>query len=200
MVCFSINCNQLLKFLLRPEKIQKLRQISLHHSKGFIHKFLVLKSGSKIWVSVKLSFPETKHFLLRSISGEIFYLKPTESVFLVGKTGSLLKDTKDESISRNHCEIILRDGQVYLKDKSRYGTFLNEKIETNQKLPNNQEFLLNENCRIRFGRFDNIWSLSKFNYKIAISNVSIILLPLTICNLILIPNISSRFLKIIRIN
>ena len=30
-------------------------------------------------------------------------------------------------VSRAHCEIVLRDGELKLRDLSRYGTFVNEK-------------------------------------------------------------------------
>jgi predicted component of type VI protein secretion system len=30
-------------------------------------------------------------------------------------------------VSRAHCEVVLRDGELRLKDSSRYGTFVNEK-------------------------------------------------------------------------
>jgi hypothetical protein len=35
--------------------------------------------------------------------------------------------TDQASVSRAHCEIVLRDGELKLNDLSRYGTFVNEK-------------------------------------------------------------------------
>jgi pSer/pThr/pTyr-binding forkhead associated (FHA) protein len=39
----------------------------------------------------------------------------------------IVVDDQASGVSREHCEIVLRDGELKLNDLSRYGTFVNEK-------------------------------------------------------------------------
>jgi FHA domain len=40
---------------------------------------------------------------------------------------TIVVDDQSGGVSRVHCEVVLRDGELRLKDSSRYGTFVNEK-------------------------------------------------------------------------
>ena len=40
---------------------------------------------------------------------------------------TILVDGRHQAVSRSHCEIVRRDGELRLKDNSRFGTFVNEK-------------------------------------------------------------------------
>ena len=40
---------------------------------------------------------------------------------------ALLIDGRHQAVSRSHCEVVCRDGELRLKDNSRFGTFVNEK-------------------------------------------------------------------------
>jgi pSer/pThr/pTyr-binding forkhead associated (FHA) protein len=39
----------------------------------------------------------------------------------------IVVDDQNGGVSRAHCELVLRDGELRLQDLSRYGTFVNEK-------------------------------------------------------------------------
>ncbi len=56
---------------------------------------------------------------------------------------AIVLDPEQGAISRTHCEIVLRDGEVKLRDLSRYGTFVNERRV--------EECVLNVADRIRIG-------------------------------------------------
>lgn len=40
---------------------------------------------------------------------------------------TILVDGRHQAVSRSHCEVVRRDGELRLKDNSRFGTFVNEK-------------------------------------------------------------------------
>ncbi len=40
---------------------------------------------------------------------------------------TILIDGRHQAVSRSHCEVVRRDGEMRLKDRSRFGTFVNEK-------------------------------------------------------------------------
>ncbi len=56
---------------------------------------------------------------------------------------TILVESEQGGLSRTHCEILLRDGEVKLRDLSRYGTFVNERRV--------EECVLNVADRIRIG-------------------------------------------------
>ena len=40
---------------------------------------------------------------------------------------TIVVDDRHQAVSRSHCELVRRDGELRLKDSSRFGTFVNEK-------------------------------------------------------------------------
>src|SRR5690606_126444 len=40
---------------------------------------------------------------------------------------TLVVDGESSGLSRQHCELVFRDGELKVRDMSRYGTFVNEK-------------------------------------------------------------------------
>ena len=40
---------------------------------------------------------------------------------------SLVVDDRHQAVSRSHCELVRKDGELCLTDRSRFGTFVNEK-------------------------------------------------------------------------
>ena len=40
---------------------------------------------------------------------------------------TIVIDERHQAVSRSHCEVVRRDGELHLKDSSRFGTFVNEK-------------------------------------------------------------------------
>lgn len=76
----------------------------------------------------------------------------------------------DDSISRVHAQLNVNDGELFMSDQgSRYGTYLNDKLHQDEKLEANVSIKLNLNDRIRFGRFDNEWSVSEVKMKTLLS-------------------------------
>ncbi|KAK7069130.1 hypothetical protein SK128_004115 [Halocaridina rubra] len=100
--------------------------------------------------------------------GKVHYLPCGQTLMVSRKQGHILL-TGDVSISRQHaCFVVthlenkLNDPEhwptVKLKDLgAKYGTFVNDGIETNEKI-GSERTLLDED-RIRFGRLTNMWRL-----------------------------------------
>ena len=40
---------------------------------------------------------------------------------------TIIIDGQHQAVSRSHCEVMRQDGELRLKDSSRFGTFVNEK-------------------------------------------------------------------------
>jgi nijmegen breakage syndrome protein 1 len=112
--------------------------------------------------------------LLNEITNTPFYyFLQLNKTYKIGRKGDI-KINKDQSISREHCEIILKNENLYkennedeyneknkeenkekktiieIKDFSKYGTFVNEK-----KLEQNQIYQINENDLISFGVYSS---------------------------------------------
>lgn len=76
----------------------------------------------------------------------------------------------DDSISRLHAQLNVIDGELFLTDQgSRYGTYLNDKLQLDEKLEPKVAVKLNLNDRILFGRFDNEWTVSQMKMKTILS-------------------------------
>ena len=76
----------------------------------------------------------------------------------------------DDSISRIHAQLNVINGELYITDQgSRYGTYLNDKLQLDEKIEAKVAVKLNLNDRIRFGRFENEWSVSEMKMKTLLS-------------------------------
>lgn len=102
-------------------------------------------------------------WLLKNSNNDKFcYIKQNEEI-AVGRSSEVcqLVLSNDSSISRKHAIITTNTQSLIVKDlASKYGTFVNEGIET--KTPIGQdEFVLSNNDEIRFGILNNVWKLER---------------------------------------
>lgn len=70
--------------------------------------------------------------------------------FLIGRSDNCQLRPKSDSISRQHCVLVVRDGRVLVQDlKSRNGTFVNE-----TRLPPDRAKVLKPGDRLRVGKLE----------------------------------------------
>lgn len=75
-------------------------------------------------------------------------IKVSSEKFLIGRSESCQLRPKSESVSRQHCIIVLKDNRVLIQDlKSRNGTFVNEK-----RLPADKARVLKAGDQLRIGK------------------------------------------------
>lgn len=105
---------------------------------------------------------------LISISEKVVFV--SEGKTTIGRKGSQIELENDASLSRIHAHLILAGDVLKVQDaKSKYGTFLNDKKQDEDKLPPEQEFELNDGDTVKFGKFNNEWIVHKLKYKTVIS-------------------------------
>lgn len=128
-------------------------------------------------IKVKLTVIFSKFTILISslvsfFVGKVYFLKPTKQIHVVGRNGDLIL-ANDNSISRQHCRITVENDSIYLEDlNSKYGTFVNENIDSLQRIEVGKKILVKNDDRIMFGRLHNTWLLSKLKYKIISSKLA----------------------------
>ncbi|BFF98846.1 nibrin [Drosophila madeirensis] len=107
---------------------------------------------------------------------EKFVLLPNKPVYTVGRLQTDLILLEDLSISRTHARLHLpreRDGVLQIEDKgSKYGTFLNNDIARNKKMPPNTLTPLPVGFKVRFGGSRNIWQVTQMPLVSAVSALS----------------------------
>lgn len=70
--------------------------------------------------------------------------------FLIGRSDSCQLRPKSDSVSRQHCVLVVRDGRVLVQDlKSRNGTYVNEK-----RLPPDRAKVLKPGDQLRVGKLE----------------------------------------------
>lgn len=75
-------------------------------------------------------------------------IKVSSEKFLIGRSETCQLRPKSESVSRKHCIIVLKDGNVLMQDlNSRNGTFVNEK-----RLPSDKAKVLKAGDQLRIGK------------------------------------------------
>ncbi len=74
----------------------------------------------------------------------------TSNKFIIGRSEDCNLRPKSESVSRQHCILVIRDGKLLVQDlKSRNGTFVNEK-----RLPTDKAKVLASGDMLRVGKLD----------------------------------------------
>lgn len=98
----------------------------------------------------------------------IFYVAGDRPIS-VGRSGTDLIIGNDQSISRIHSRLIVKDDELRVTDnKSKYGTFLNGQISDSDKI-SEQGVIVADGDRILFGKFDSEWTVHHVNFATATS-------------------------------
>lgn len=97
----------------------------------------------------------------------VLYITQENTEIVVGRcdlTGIFnLQD--DSSISRKHAAISALEDKLILQDLgSRYGTYINENIETKKPLDPHEKIILKDADIIKFGKLNNVWKLHKITF------------------------------------
>lgn len=80
----------------------------------------------------------------------------------------------DTSISRSHAFLYPVSDHVKLEDElSRYGTYVNEKITSQKRVPKDEHIFLRAKDLVQFGLLSNIWRLERVDISILTSNLDI---------------------------
>jgi pSer/pThr/pTyr-binding forkhead associated (FHA) protein len=76
------------------------------------------------------------HIILKLLDGEVIEKTLQESVVTIGRSPKCTIHVSHDAMSRNHCQIEVVDGEVFITDlNSTNGVFIdNEKIEPNQRV------------------------------------------------------------------
>ncbi|XP_065360588.1 nibrin [Calliphora vicina] len=116
-------------------------------------------------------------FITHTISGDSVCLLPTKLKYSVGRMGADVELQDEICVSRAHAAFhLVKSEEQYkleLEDLgSKYGTFLNQDIETNTALVKGRKIGLKNDDIIRFGRLQNIWKVQFMTIKTAISSLS----------------------------
>ncbi|XP_053667524.1 nibrin-like [Anopheles marshallii] len=104
---------------------------------------------------------------LRNIkTHHVYYLVSQPAGHTVGRIGTDLIITGDESISRNHAMLQPYMNVLNLTDTgSRYGSYVNDNIAKTVPISKEQATALNPGDKIRFGRFGSIWLVEKVDFR-----------------------------------
>lgn len=102
---------------------------------------------------------------LESPSGEVYNITPGRVHTVSRKNGDIIL-ANDQSVSRKHAYLEVRspitEGVSVWDDSSKYGTFVNDGIINDRKLPADFRATITEGAKVRFGLQDmNIWTLKR---------------------------------------
>ncbi|XP_051861225.1 nibrin [Drosophila albomicans] len=127
----------------------------------------------------RLCFVLLKMFVLTKIGDDKqkFMLPPNKMVYTVGRLSTDLILSEDLSISRTHVRLCLpiADSKKPLSVidlGSKYGTYINNDIPLNKKMPAKILTPLQVGDNIRFGALKNIWQLSQLQWITTPSSLS----------------------------
>ncbi|XP_058824827.1 nibrin isoform X2 [Topomyia yanbarensis] len=114
-------------------------------------------------------------FLQNLNSTTIYYIRPEKAKHTVSRSVGELIIQGDQSISRNHAFLYPEPKTLKVVDAgSRYGTFLNEAIESSKgKIPNDVPIELKEHDRIRFGMCQSVWQVCRVEFTCITSTISV---------------------------
>ncbi|XP_053662832.1 nibrin-like [Anopheles marshallii] len=104
---------------------------------------------------------------LRNINTEhVYYLVSQPVGHTVGRAGTGLIITGDESISRYHAMLWPINNVLHLIDTgSKYGSYVNDNIAKNVRISKEQATALKPGDKIRFGLYKSIWLVEKVDFR-----------------------------------
>uniref|UniRef100_A0A182PE38 FHA domain-containing protein n=1 Tax=Anopheles epiroticus TaxID=199890 RepID=A0A182PE38_9DIPT len=96
----------------------------------------------------------------------VYYLVSNTPCHTVGRAGTDLMITGDDSISRNHAMLQPHKDVLKLTDTaSRYGSYVNDNINRTVPISKEHPTELKPGDLIRFGRCDSIWTVGKATFR-----------------------------------
>uniref|UniRef100_A0A182N5B4 FHA domain-containing protein n=1 Tax=Anopheles dirus TaxID=7168 RepID=A0A182N5B4_9DIPT len=96
----------------------------------------------------------------------VYYLVPQPMGHTVGRTGTDMIITGDDSISRNHAMLQPVKDVLKLTDTaSRYGSYVNDSIAKNAPISKDLPTDLTVGDRVRFGRCGSIWTVGRVRFR-----------------------------------
>ncbi|XP_049286943.1 nibrin [Anopheles funestus] len=105
-------------------------------------------------------------YLTNNKTQHVYYLVTQSAGHTVGRTGTDLIITGDDSISRNHAMLQPTKHVLNLTDTgSRYGSYVNENIAKTVAISRDQATPLQAGDTIRFGRCGSIWQVGKVDFR-----------------------------------
>uniref|UniRef100_A0A182KBX7 FHA domain-containing protein n=1 Tax=Anopheles christyi TaxID=43041 RepID=A0A182KBX7_9DIPT len=100
------------------------------------------------------------------VSEHVYYLVSQTACHTVGRIGTDLIITGDDSISRNHAMLQPQKDVLKLTDTgSRYGSYVNDNINKIVAISKEHPTDLKAGDKIRFGRCGSIWTVGKANFR-----------------------------------
>ncbi|XP_055640734.1 nibrin [Toxorhynchites rutilus septentrionalis] len=114
-------------------------------------------------------------YLKHSGKTTFYYIRPDIAKHTVSRSTGDLIIQGDPSISRNHAFLYPKEDTLKIVDAgSRYGTFLNDAIESERaELPKDTPTPLKEGDRVRFGKCQSIWTVCRISFDCITSTISV---------------------------
>lgn len=105
-------------------------------------------------------------FLTNNKTQHVYYLVSHTPCHTVGRTGTDLIITGDDSISRNHASLQPHKDVLKLTDiGSRYGSYVNDNINKTVPISKEHPTELKAGDVIRFGRCGSVWTVGKASFR-----------------------------------
>ncbi|KAJ6633874.1 Nibrin [Pseudolycoriella hygida] len=128
-------------------------------------------SNSTLRYSLHLSILSTQIIIMWILSrvntDDKFYLLCDKPKYTVGrnKNCDIVGEPTQSSLGRLHATLYITEDRVEVEDtKSKYGTYINDGINVNEKIEPSARHTLNDGDTIRFGFIDFTWKLEKTDF------------------------------------
>ncbi|XP_050068829.1 nibrin [Anopheles maculipalpis] len=105
-------------------------------------------------------------YITNNKTQHVHYLVSQSIGHTVGRTGTDLIITGDDSISRNHAILQPHNNVLHLTDTgSRYGSYVNDNIAKTVPIARDQPTALKPGDTVRFGRCGSVWTVGKVDFR-----------------------------------